>query len=76
MSLADHIARIQDRIATACARAGRDPATVTLVAISKTFPAEAVLETFRLGLRDFGENRVEEAEEKISNIKCQISKLM
>jgi len=75
MSLADHIARVQDRIARGCARAGRDPATVTLVAISKTFPAEAVLETFRLGLRDFGENRVEEAEEKISNIKCQISNL-
>ena len=73
MSLADNIARVQDRIARSCVRARRDPATVTLVAISKTFSAEAVIEAYRLGLRDFGENRVEEAEEKISNVKGQIS---
>jgi hypothetical protein len=48
---------------------------VTLVAVSKTFPAEAVLETYRLGLRDFGENRVQEAGEKISNLKSQVSNL-
>jgi hypothetical protein len=75
MSLADNIARIQDRLAAACARAGRHPADVTLVAISKTFSAEAILETYRLGLRHFGENRIEEAESKISNVEGQISNL-
>ena len=71
MSLAENIERVRECITAACARAGRDPSEVTLVAVSKTFPAEAVLEAHRLGLRDFGENRVEEAGEKISNIKFQ-----
>jgi pyridoxal phosphate enzyme (YggS family) len=72
-SLAKNISEVQARISTACARVGRDPSEVTLVAISKTFSAQTVLEVYRLGLRDFGENRVEEAEEKISSIKYQIS---
>jgi len=75
MGLADNIARVQERIASACARVGRDTSEVTLVAVSKTFPAEAVAEAYRLGLRDFGENRVEEAAGKISDIKYQISNL-
>jgi pyridoxal phosphate enzyme (YggS family) len=73
MGLAENIELVRERIAAACARAGRDPSEVTLVAVSKTFPAEAVLEAHRLGVCDFGENRVEEAGEKISNIKYQIS---
>jgi PLP dependent protein len=75
MSLADNIERVQKRIAHACARVGRDPSEVTLVAVSKTFPAEIVAEAYRLGLRHFGENRIEEAREKIPNIKYQISNL-
>ncbi|MBN1888007.1 MAG: YggS family pyridoxal phosphate-dependent enzyme [Thermoflexales bacterium] len=74
MTLADTIPAVQDRIAAAARRAGRDPASVTLVAVTKTVPAEIVLEACQLGLRDFGENRVEAAGEKISNIKYQISK--
>jgi pyridoxal phosphate enzyme (YggS family) len=73
MGLAGNIARVQERIAAACARVGRAPSEVTLVAVSKTFPAEIVAEAYRLGLRDFGENRTEEAREKISNIKSPIS---
>ena len=49
------------RIAEACARAGRDPASVTLVAVSKTHPAEAVLAALAAGQAVFGENRVQEA---------------
>jgi pyridoxal phosphate enzyme (YggS family) len=73
MGLADNIERVQERIAHACARSGRNLSEVTLVAVSKTCPAEIVAEAYRLGLRDFGENRVEEAREKIPNAKYQIS---
>ena len=73
MGLAGNIERVQERVAAACARSGRPPSDVTLVAVSKTFPAEIVSEVYRLGLRNFGENRVEEAREKIPNTKSQIS---
>jgi PLP dependent protein len=72
-SLAENIKDVRAHITAACARAGRHPSEVTLVAVSKTFPAQAVLEAYRLGLRDFGENRVEEAGEKIPNLKSLIS---
>lgn len=49
---------------TACARAGRDPASVVLVAAGKGQPAEALLEAWRSGVRCFGENRVQEARAK------------
>jgi len=51
-------------MAAAARVAGRDPATVRLVAVSKTFPAEAVLEAAEAGQADFGENRVQEALQK------------
>ena len=65
MSLQDNVHRVQDRIANAAARAGRDPASIVLVAVSKTQPVEALLEAYALGVRHFGENRVEEAAIKI-----------
>lgn len=55
------LAAIRDRIAAACARAGRDPGEVVLLGVSKTHPAAAVAAAWRAGLRDFGENRVQEA---------------
>lgn len=63
--LAQNLQLIQQRIARAAERAGRDPRAITLVAVSKTFPAEAVLAAYALGVRHFGENRVEEAARKI-----------
>jgi len=51
-------------MAAAARRAGRDPSAVRLVAVSKTFPAEAVLEAANAGQTDFGENRVQEALQK------------
>lgn len=60
-ALAQRIERVQERMAAAARRAGRDPDAVTLVAVSKTQPAETVAAAHRAGLRLFGENRVEEA---------------
>ena len=56
---------VQQRISHAAERAGRDPREITLVAVSKTFPIEAVHAAHALGIRHFGENRVEEAATKI-----------
>ena len=67
--LAENINCVRARVTAACLRARRDPSEVALVAVSKTFSAGTVLEAYRLGLRDFGENRVEEAEGKITHIK-------
>jgi len=64
--IAERVAAVRERIARAAERASRPPADVTLVAVSKTHPAEAVRAAFAAGLRDFGENRVQEAEPKIA----------
>jgi pyridoxal phosphate enzyme (YggS family) len=66
MSIASRLATIKDRIAAAARSAGRDPSSIRLVAVSKTFPIEAVREAWQAGHRDFGENRVQEALQKIS----------
>lgn len=63
--IAERVAALRERIARAAARAGRKAEDVTLVAVSKTFGLEAVREGFAAGLRDFGENKVQEAETKI-----------
>jgi len=62
------LARIQAAIETAAHRAGRDPATVELIAVSKTQPTEAVQEALRAGLTRFGENKVQEARGKIDDL--------
>lgn len=64
-SIAERAAAVRERIARACARAGRDPASVRLIAVSKTFGPEAVAEALAAGIREFGENRVQEALAKI-----------
>ena len=58
------IAEINLRIQQACLRAGRDPAEVTLVAVTKTFPAEAIAKAVEAGVPDIGENYVQELLEK------------
>ena len=60
------VARVYERIEDACARAGRRSDSVTLVAVTKTFPVEVVQAAYALGLRHFGENRVQELVEKAS----------
>src|SRR5690348_684625 len=63
-SFRDRLASIEDRIAAACRRAGRERDGVRLMAVSKTHPAEAICEAARAGLTLFGENRVQEFESK------------
>src|SRR3954462_3057876 len=60
----DALSRVQSEIAAACAEAKRDPASVTLIAVSKTFPADAIEPVIAAGQRVFGENRVQEAKAK------------
>jgi PLP dependent protein len=62
--IAQNIARVEERIAAACRRSGRRREDVRLVAVSKTVPPERIREAYDAGLRDFGENRVQEAEAK------------
>ena len=71
MSIADNLARVHERIDAACRRAGRSPDEVTLVGVSKGFPAAAVAEACAAGLRDVGENRVQEAAPKIETLAAQ-----
>jgi len=63
-TIADNLARLRERIATAAQRAGRTPAEITLIGVSKTHPAVKIREAFEAGLRHFGENRVQEWEGK------------
>jgi PLP dependent protein len=62
--IAASIARVRERVARAAQRAGRRAEDVTIVAVSKTFPAEAIRAAYDAGLRHFGENRVQEWESK------------
>ena len=59
---------VQDRVAAACARIGRDPAEIRIVAITKGHPAHAVEAAIAAGLNEVGENRVDEALEKFSRV--------
>src|ERR1051326_7528949 len=65
MDLAENLASVRERIAEACERAGRAPDSVTLLAVSKTHPPELVSDAAKLGLKLFGENKVQEAKAKI-----------
>ena len=67
----DHLAQVKGRIAEAARSAGRDPAAVTLVAVSKTHGADRVRELLVVGQRVFGENRVQEAQEKFPSLKAE-----
>ncbi len=62
--IGENIARVQERIVAACRRSGRRSEDVRLIAISKTVPADRIREAYEAGLRDFGENRVQEAKAK------------
>lgn len=64
-TIAENIANVRERIARAAVSAGRDPAEVTLIAVSKTRPASAIRDAWAAGQRDFGENYLQEALDKI-----------
>jgi pyridoxal phosphate enzyme (YggS family) len=65
MTVADRLTEVRARIDAAARSAGREPSSVRLIAVSKTFPIESVREAYQAGQRDFGENRVQEALQKI-----------
>lgn len=67
MTIAENTARIRERIHSAAARAGRNPDEIKLMAVSKTFSAEAIREAYHTGLRVFGENRVQEFADKVED---------
>jgi pyridoxal phosphate enzyme (YggS family) len=63
-SLSSRLAQVRERIANACARSGRSPESVRLLAVTKVFGPEVIREAYALGLRNFGENYVQEMERK------------
>jgi pyridoxal phosphate enzyme (YggS family) len=69
-TIAENLRRVRDRIAAAAIRAGRKPEDVTLVAVSKTKPVEAVQAALASGQTVFGENRVQEAAEKFPGLRA------
>src|SRR5262249_38924094 len=64
-ALRARLADVRDRMSRAAGRAGRDPASIRLVAIAKTFPVDYIRAAADAGQRDFGENKVQEALPKI-----------
>ena len=68
--LLEKIKNIYRKISSAALRSGRNPFDVKLIAVTKTVDPQRIKEAIGLGLRVFGENRVQEAKEKISNLSC------
>ena len=62
----DNVAAVRERIHRAARRAGRDPGEIELLAVSKTMPLDIVREGYRAGLRQFGENRIQEGAAKVN----------
>ncbi|MBB1592572.1 YggS family pyridoxal phosphate-dependent enzyme [Achromobacter sp. UMC46] len=70
-TMAGRLAQIQQRIAQACARAGRAPDSVVLLPVSKTFDVDAIREAMALGLTRFGENKTQEIRQKAAALAGQ-----
>ncbi len=60
----EQLMEVEEKICAACTRAGRDRGEVTLIAVSKTKPVEMIEEAYEEGIREFGENKVQEMMEK------------
>ncbi len=71
-AIARRLAVVEDRLRRAAAGAGRDPADITLVAVTKTWPAPLVVAAFEAGLRHFGENRAEELAPKRAEVAARL----
>lgn len=67
-SISERLENVQERLMNAALRSQRSPSDITLVAITKTHPVETIREAIELGVINLGENRVQEAEDKIPNI--------
>lgn len=73
MSVFENYKSIEEKVIKACERAGRDPEEVTIIAVSKTKPAQMITELYENGIRDFGENYVQELTEKIEELPSDIT---
>ena len=73
MRILQNLASIQERINSAAAKAGRNPQDIKLVTVTKTIELPEIIEAVKSGVKILGESRVQEAQEKISNFKFQIS---
>lgn len=69
----ENIKKVEENIVQACERAGRDPKEVTLIAVSKTKPNEMIEEAIDYGMKDFGENKVQEMVEKMDTISGKLN---
>ena len=69
MGITENLSIVENKIAAACKRAGRERDEVKLIAVSKTQPVEAIREAIEYGINSFGENRVQELREKTEIIK-------
>lgn len=67
-TIKDNLTEVRNNIDNACIRSGRDPKDVTLIAVSKTKPVEMLLEAYEAGVRNFGENKVQEIVDKIDKL--------
>jgi len=69
VTLPDRLCEVRERIERACARSRRDTSSVTLIAVTKVFPASIIRAAYEAGLRDFGENYVQELESKAPEVR-------
>ena len=74
--LKDRIASIHERIAAAAAKVGKSPTDITLIGVSKTFPAALINEAYALGINHIGENRIQEARQKFPDLSATPQKHM
>lgn len=72
MTISENLTEVQNRIDDSLRRAGRPPQAATLIAVSKTKPVSMILEAYRAGIRDFGENKVQELTEKRDQLPSDI----
>ena len=68
-TIAERVAHVRQRVERAAERAGRSPADVTIVAVSKSFPPQAIEEAVAAGIAHMGENRVQEAAAKFPGLR-------
>ncbi len=71
-TIANNLQQVRSRVAQACEAAGRAPGSVRLMAVSKTFGADAVLQAVAAGQRDFGENYIQEGVDKIAAVRAAL----
>lgn len=66
--ITENLKKVEENISRACLKAGRERSEVTLIAVSKTKPAEDIMEAYNAGIRDFGENKVQELVDKYEKL--------